>query len=148
MGSQSSFKEYFSPLQPLREIKIRVFCFSRIDRKERRVFISPFLFHAGAEGDRKLRYDKVRKAFYPPPPPLRGTRPCLRGRGSYNWKYQTGRQMQFSVFCFHLSVYFVPLRQAGRAKRRGWIVLVIVFVFVHLSVFSLPFSVFNTFLPH
>ena len=31
-------------------------------------FYFPFIFHAGAEGGRKLRYDKVRKESYPPPP--------------------------------------------------------------------------------
>ena len=31
-------------------------------------FYFPFIFHTGAEGGRKLRYDKVRKESYPPPP--------------------------------------------------------------------------------
>ena len=65
------------PLRPLREIKIIVFCFSRKDRRERKVLFTfriPRLRWSG----RKLRYDKSAQSVYPPPPPC-GVLPPVSG---------------------------------------------------------------------
>ena len=56
----------------LREIKIRVFLFSRKDRRERKGLFS-FGFHACAGVVANFVTTRVRREFYPPPPPLRGT---------------------------------------------------------------------------
>ena len=151
MGSQSSIKEYFSPLQPLREIKISVFLFFTQTAKSAEFLFPLSYFTLALKGGRKLRYDKVRKAFYPPPPPCGVLAPISGGESvtTGNIKLVDRCSFPFSVFCFHLyyspllhqakaspfSVYFVPLRQAGRGakRRRGWIVLVIVIVFVQFS---------------
>jgi hypothetical protein len=71
--------EILRPLRPLREIKIRVFLFSRKDRREHKVLFTfriPRLRWSG----RKLRYDKSAQRVLSTPSPLRGTPACLRGR--------------------------------------------------------------------
>ena len=95
------------PLRPLREIKIRTIVF-HAKNAESAKFLFTFLFNAGAEGVANFVTTRVRREFIHPLP-LRGTPPCLRGRVSYN--RISPRQP------------IVPLRQVGRAKRRGWMFL-------------------------
>ena len=130
MGSQSSIKEYFSPLQPLREIKISVFLFFTQTAKSAEFLFPLSYFTLALKGGRKLRYDKVRKAFYPPPPPCGVLAPISGGES-----VTTGDIKLVDRCSFPFSLLLVPLRQAGRGakRRRGWIVLVIVIVFVQFS---------------
>ena len=88
------------PLRPLREIKIRVFLFSRKDRRERKVLFTFRISRLRWSG-RKLRYDKSAQRVFIHPLPPAGYYPCLRGRVSY----YRGR--------VH-TILTVPLRQAGR----------------------------------
>ena len=55
-------------MRPLREIKIRVFCFSRKDRRERKVLF-PLVFHAFAEVVANFVTTRVRREFIHPLPP-------------------------------------------------------------------------------
>ena len=65
------------PLRPLSEIKIRVFLFSRKDRRERKVLF-PLVFHACAGVVANFVTTRVRREFYPPPPPC-GVLPLSQG---------------------------------------------------------------------
>ena len=73
------------PLRPLREIKDKSdFVFHAKSAKSAE-FLFPFLFHACAGGVTNFVATRVRRVLSTPSS-LRGTRPCLRGRVSYNRK--------------------------------------------------------------
>ena len=63
--------EVLRPLRLLREIKIRVFLFSRKDRRERKVLFTFRISRLRWSG-RKLRYDKSAQRVLSTPSPLRG----------------------------------------------------------------------------
>ena len=69
----------FGILRPLREIKDKSdFVFHAKSAKSAE-FLFPFLFHACAGGVANFVTTRVRREFYPPPPPLRGTPPVSEG---------------------------------------------------------------------
>ena len=101
-SSSSSF-----PLRPLREIKIRAFCFARKDRKERKVY-SLSCFTLALEGSQTSLRQESAESFIHPLPPAGYSR---LSQGESQLQPQAPRQQT------------VPLRQAGRGakRRRGWI---------------------------